>query len=362
MVLLATLTTCSKMTPIFPDVQWQEATPASQNVDPDKLEEAVQFLKANSGRDGIDELAIVRNGYLIWYGQNIDKVHGVWSVTKSFTSTVLGLLIEDGKCTLDTLAQTYIPSLALSYPDVTLRHLTTMTSGYRALGDEPLGGYKNGPSRTPFLPSPQPLFAPGEKFAYWDSAMNQLGNALTQIAGEPLQTLFQRRIAEPIGMNPDFWRWGNLGEVDGFLVNGGAGNNEAHIYISARELARFGYLFLHRGNWNGKQLLDASWIQAATSPQVPTGMTRIGPVKEGPGVYGYNWWVNGRKLDATHEWPAAPLGTFSASGYNANDMFVIPEWNMVIVRLGLDQEDRAIDTATYNIFLGKIAAAVQHES
>ena len=135
------------------------------------------------------------------------------------------MLIEDGKCRLDSRACEFVPALAGSYPEVTLRHFATMTSGYRALGDEPRGGYTHGPSTTPLRPDPRPLFTPpGSRFAYWDSAMNQFANVLTRVAGEPLEELFRRRVAGPIGMDPDRWSWGDLGEIDGLAVNGGAGN------------------------------------------------------------------------------------------------------------------------------------------
>src|SRR5680860_1674199 len=76
---------------IFPGEEWEIATPESQGVNSFKLKETIQFLEENSGFDGVKEVMIVRNGYLIWEGEAVDKVHGVWSVTKSFTSTVLGL-------------------------------------------------------------------------------------------------------------------------------------------------------------------------------------------------------------------------------------------------------------------------------
>ena len=209
----------------FPAKGWQEATPQSRGVDPAKLAAAVEYLKRRSGRDGVKELVIIRRGRLIWKGSRIDKVHGVWSLTKSFTSTALGLLIDDGKCTLDTLAKDHVPSLARHYPRLALRHFATMTSGYRAAGDEPRGEYKHGPSPTPFRPA-RPLFAPpGSRFAYWDSAMNQFANVLTRIAGEPIESLLKQRIADPIGMNRAKWDWGDFGKVDGLTVNGGSGNH-----------------------------------------------------------------------------------------------------------------------------------------
>jgi CubicO group peptidase (beta-lactamase class C family) len=345
---------------VFPGEQWQEATPESQGVDSGKLEAAVSYLKNHSGSDGVRELVVIRNGRLIWKGDNIDKQHGVWSLTKSFTSTVLGLLIDDGKAALDTLAKDYVPSMTSAYPDVTLRHFATMTSGYYAVGDEPRGSYRHGPSRTPFEPGPKPLFAPpGSRYAYWDSAMNQFANVLTRIADEPIETLFKRRIADPIGMNRAKWDWGDFGKAEGIVVNGGSGNSNKHMFITARELARFGHLFLNRGMWNGKRLISAKWVDMATRAHVRASIP-LEPLSgaDGRGTYGFNWWINGIKPSGKRKWPDAPKGTYAASGYNNNDMFVIPEWNMVIVRLGLDQRDVPISDATYNTFLKKVGRAV----
>ena len=344
----------------FPGIDWQEVTPESQGIDSAKLDAAISYLKDNTGRDGVNELVIIRNGYMVWKGTNIDKVHGVWSLTKSFTSTVLGLLIDDGRATLDTRAKEYITGMSVTYPAVTLRHFTTMTSGYYAVGDEPRGGYKHGPSPTPFKPADKPLFAPpGSKYAYWDSAMNQFGNVLTCIAGEPIEVLFKRKIADPIGMNSGKWDWGDFGEVNGIVVNGGSGNGNKHIKISARELARLGHLFLNKGKWKGKQLISSAWVYQATRSQVPASL----PLEQlsgadGRGVYGYNWWVNSIKHNGKRKWPGAPAGTYSASGYNNNDMFVIPEWDMVIVRLGLDQNEFVITDAVYGTFIEKIGRAI----
>ncbi len=347
---------------VFPGRDWREKSPESQGVDSRRLKDAVRYLKEHSGRDGADQLLIIRNGYVIWNGPRTGEVHGVWSVTKSFTSAVLGLLIDDGKATLDSRACRYLPSLTACYPEVTLRHFATMTSGYRAAGDEPAGTYRHGPSRTPFLPDAAPLFAPpGSKFAYWDSAMNQFANVLARIAGEPIRDLFKRRIADRIGMNPKHWKWGDFGEVDGVVVNGGSGNHNRHIFISARELARFGHLFLNRGRWKGRQLLSPRWVKESTSVQAPASLPMGQPEShiDGRGVYGYNWWVNGVKPDGTRKWPDAPSGTFAASGANNNDMFVIPEWNMVVVRLGLDGKDGDISDRTYSTFLRKVGEAIR---
>ena len=302
---------------------------------------------------------IIRHGMVVWQGAHADSVHGVWSMTKSFVSSALGLLIDDKKCTLDTRAYQVVPSLAENYSEVTLRHFATMTSGYRAIGDEPRGDYAHGPSRTPLQPASDPLFDPGTRFAYWDSAMNQFANVLTRIAGEPLDSLVARRITRPIGLADDQWSWGDFGRVNSLRVVGGAGNNNARLNISALAMARFGYLYLHQGRWKNRQLLSENWVQKATSVQVPATLPTAGPIDHGPGTYGYNWWINGKGPDGEYTWPSAPLDTYNASGYNNNDLFVIPSWDMVIVRLGLDQGDVEITDAVYDNFFALLKDAVK---
>ncbi len=344
---------------VFPAAEWVVSAPEAQGLDGAKLREAVRYLEDNAGRDGVKELVIVRNGYLIHKGESIDKVHGVWSMTKSFTSTVLGLLVDEGKVQVTTKAKEYVPATAEDFGDVTLEHFATMTSGYRAVGDEPRGGYTHGPSLTPFEPG-KPLFAPGEKYAYWDSAMNQFGNVLTQIACEKIEDLFKSKIADAIGMDRSQWDWGEFGKVDGLIVNGGSGNSGKHMFISARQMARFGHLFLNRGMWDGKRLLSEEWVDTATRNHVaadlPWGHSQSNIY--GMGVYGYNWWVNGVMTNGKRLWPGAPVGTYAASGHNNNKMFVIPEWKMVIVRLGLDQADGKIGSEVWGRFLRKVGESI----
>lgn len=344
----------------FPGAEWEVVAPAEEGIDAEKLQAAVEYLKAHSGGDGVRELVIVRRGRIVWQGDNIDHVHGVWSCTKSFTSTVLGLLIDDGKCTLETPCALVYPALQEKYPGVTLRHFTTMTSGYRAKGDaEATRGYRHGPSATPFVPA-EPLFAPGAKYAYWDSAMNVLGLVLTRIADEPMEGVLKRRVMDPIGVPPDQWRWGERKGMPGPKVNGGSGNRNGHIQISARGLARFGHLFLNRGKWKDQQIISERWVDQATAVQVPADVVEGFPPSNfrGSGRHGFNWWVNGVDADGKRKWPSVPATTFAALGHNNNKLWILPEWRMVIVRLGLDQRDREIDDAVTDEFLKRVGVSL----
>jgi hypothetical protein len=83
---------------------------------------------------------------------------------------------------------------------------------------------------------------------------------------------------------------------------------------------------------------------------------------DGIGVYGYNWWVNGIRSNDSRLWPDAPPSTYAASGYNNNKMIIIPEWDMVVVRLGLDANDVVITDLIWNEFLRIIGDSLEKKS
>lgn len=202
----------------FPDEKWCEASPESQGVDPAKLRAAVAYMDSYFGSDGAQELVIVRDGRLIWKGPHIDACHNVWSCTKTITSTVLGLLIADGKCGLDDFAVTYLPHLDDEHPlyaRIKLRHLASMSSGYKGqlvdvTPEQPWGDPMQ------YLNPTAPSFEPGTQVQYHDHQVCLLGAILTRLAGESLQALFKRRIADPIGLT--HWDWGVSGTVAFFAA------------------------------------------------------------------------------------------------------------------------------------------------
>ena len=336
----------------FPGRHWEVVPPEAEEVDPQKLAAAVAWLEEHAGRNGVKRMVIVRNGRVIWKGPEADVRQGVWSVTKAFTSTAHGLLIDDGKCTLQTRAAEYNRrDLAQHYSGVTLRHLATMTSGYDGVG----GSYDFAPGRrgdqNAWVRPLEPFFRPGEKFQYWDEATQQYGYVLTEIAGHSLHDYLRRRILDPIGVTRFAWHRDGTGEV----LNWTGG-----IEISASDLARFGLLYLNRGKWKDQQLISAAWVDAATRVQVPPWIPDALPEsdRKGAGVYGFHWWVNSRRPDGTPPWPHAPVETYCRTGYNNNRLFVIPPWNMVIVRLGLDQQDRKMTDELYDRFLRLVGQAI----
>lgn len=316
---------------VFPGEDWAEATPESQRVDSAKLHAAVAYMDAHFGPDGADELVIIRNGYLIWKGPGSDTYHNVWSCTKTFTSTVLGVLVAEGVCSLDDLAVKHLPELDDQYPAynrVRLRQLASMSSGYQ-------GQVANVTTEQPwgepisYLEPREPLFESGTQVQYHDHQVFLLGCILTRLAGESEQSVFKRCVADPIGITG--WDWGVSGKVEGIDLNNAAGTpTTPGIQTTARQMARLGLLYLNRGRWNDRQLLSTSFVDEATRNQVPA----VGASTFLHGRYGFYWWTNDIQPDGKRPWPSSPPGTYMSHGRSANFCCVIPEWNMVVVRMG----------------------------
>jgi CubicO group peptidase (beta-lactamase class C family) len=339
---------------LFPGKDWTESPPEKEGLDVRKLQAATDVIARISGPQGVRQCVVIRDGRLVWRGEGIDDLHSVWSCTKSILSLTLGLLIEDGRCSLQTRAADIYSPLEKHYPTVTLRHLVTFTSGYRPR--------EASASVAPFEPAP-PHFAPGEKFHYsWESYLLSL--LLTKIAGEPLRDLFRRRVAEPIGLDASAWRWGDWGAFDhltglrGVAVCGGSGLYERGVWMTARAMARVGWLLACGGRWDGRQIVAREWIEQATHSQVPAGMPPYEPAawyRRLPGTYGYYWWTNGIDSAGKRMWPAAPERTFAMQGHLNNICFILPPWRLVVVRLGMDL---AIDNDLYDEFFAALRQAV----
>ncbi|PTY02917.1 hypothetical protein DB346_07850 [Verrucomicrobia bacterium LW23] len=309
---------------VFPGKDWATNPPVASAIPAEKVEEAMALLKTVLGKDGTSQTVVIHNGYMIWAGEDIDNKHIIWSCTKSFMSTCFGLLWDDGKCAPDDLASKYLPELAKDYPAVTVRHLATFTSGVKVPKDT--------------IDFTEPDYPVGTAMHY-SAQSDLLARILTKIAGEPLQELFRRRIAEPIGMDPAQWEWKHVHIIDGVIVNGGAGHPTSGIHTNARNLARFGWLYANGGNWNGRQLISKRYIDFATRNKVDPALPPHDP--KGwytclPGRYGFNWWTNGVDAKGEWLWPDVPASSFAAQGNRNNICIIVPEWKLVLVRMGND--------------------------
>ena len=288
---------------------------------------------------------VIRHGYIVgeWY-QNADEntLWDIYSCTKSFTGTAYGLLFQDsneGKLPggkhidLNSSAYSYIPEgYPLSDPrkeQIKIHHLLTMASGIK--GEESsifdfhlvqarkrcgffelaLGHCDTEDGRS----VSKLAGTPGTKFDYSDPAFAHLSLILFNVVEIELEDYLKERVLNQLGIENIEWE----------SIGGGNGNISPHtspfhgIHITARDLARFGYLALKKGFWKDRQIVPRWWMEKAT--KTSQGLNKS---------YGYTWWVN------THgnEWKGTPRDTFAAMGYKSNKCYVIPSLDLVIVRVG----------------------------
>jgi CubicO group peptidase (beta-lactamase class C family) len=169
------------------------------------------------------------------------------------------------------------------------------------------------------------LNEPGTYFKYNDVRVNVLSYSLLHVWRKPLPQVLKEKIMDPIGASTT-WRWFGYEHawvnVDGLKMKSvtGGGHSGGGVFINSLDHARFGLLFMNKGNWDGQQLISESWIKEATQPS-PANAS-----------YGYMWWLNNepRKIDGV------PDCIFYAAGFGGNYIVVDQENNMVIVTRWLE--------------------------
>jgi CubicO group peptidase (beta-lactamase class C family) len=266
------------MQKVYPNHAWARSTPEEQGLDPVPIREMDQLMR-KAEANGL----LVRNGYVVveWnYGTPMEVPVDVKSITKSFTSLVLGLALDDALiASLDTRVKDVHPGFEAGpfTDDITFRHLATMSAGIKSV--RPWGWYylyRN------WLP-------PEVAMVYNSDQPVYLARALTYLYSRTLLSVLKERILDPIGAAAD-WRidgpapWSTVVARDGsdLPVNMGWGG----MRCTAGDLARVGYLFLNAGCWDGEQLISDDYIRACWS-EIP--LKPFSPEKWGNG-YGLYWW------------------------------------------------------------------------
>jgi CubicO group peptidase (beta-lactamase class C family) len=257
---------------------------------------------------------IMRHGHLVferYYHGTRDQVRNVFSVTKSFTSALVGIAVRDGllrnldQRLVDFFPEKIAPGADPRVGDITLRDLLTMTAGYHETGiaasDDWVQTLINRPLATD----------PGTAFSYDSGSAHLLSAVLTQRTGAPLEDLTRRKLFEPLGIRT--FRWPSDGQ--GRSLGGTA------LSLRAPDLLKFGQLYLQRGRWQGRQIVPARWVRESTTTQA---------VIPGGYAYGYLWWVN-----------TGPHRGFVAAGAAGQALAVYPRLDLVMAITGAGDFDRS---------------------
>ena len=255
-------------------------------------------------------------------GEKASDRHSMFSVTKSFVSALLGIAIDDGLIDdIDDPILKYLPQFKdTGYDGTTIRDIMTMSSGVRF--NEDYGDMLSDVNRMSmtigmngsldeFATSLEREREPGTYNHYVSVDTHVLGMLLKKVTGRTLTSYLQEKIWQPIGMENDaIWM------VDGEEMDVAMGG----MLVSLRDMARFGRLYLHGGNWNGKQIVPASWVKDSTTPSAPRLMPGFdNPASGTPFGYAFQWWT-----------PDNPHGDFMAMGIYHQFIYIDPTTGIVI--------------------------------
>jgi CubicO group peptidase (beta-lactamase class C family) len=334
-------------TPYYPPAgQWQHKSAAEVGMDPAKLNDAVEFMKAHeatspkrdfsdqeivfgkllgsipSERAGTNGL-IIRHGYIVAEFGDTNRPDPTYSVAKSMLSTVAGVAFDRGLIHLDEPMVNTIKDGGYDSPHnrvITWRNHLMQESEWEGemwgknanfLGAEAFGRGEM---------KPREIMAPGSHYEYNDVRINRFALSLLEIMKKPVADVFRDEIMNPVGAS-DTWKWvpyaNSYATVDGQRMASVSGGTRwgGGMWINSYDEARFGLLWLRRGKWGDKQLISESYVKQATT-------------QAGHGAdYGFLWWLN----TTGREWPGSPTNMFEARGNGGNVVSIDPQHDLVMV-------------------------------
>jgi CubicO group peptidase (beta-lactamase class C family) len=278
----------------------------------------IKFLDAvDTGKNELHSFVMVRHGKIIskgwWnpYGQELK--HIMYSVSKSFTSTGVGLAIAENKLKLTDKVVSFFPqslpdTLGTYMKEMTVQDLLKMSTG---MNTDPLFGVR-GAADWPkaFISSPVEN-EPGTIFKYNNMATFMLSAIVQKATGEKLADYLKPRLFDPLGIKN--FTWDDTPEGYTFGAIG--------LKLQSEDMAKFGQLLLQKGKWKGQQLVPQSWVEQATSSQITTSDPSNPQPKElndWAQGYGYQFWL-GRN------------NTYRADGLGGQFIIVMPEKDAVVV-------------------------------
>jgi CubicO group peptidase (beta-lactamase class C family) len=254
------------------------STPEAQGISSSAV---LSFIDAADKIDSMNSFMLLRHGNVVaegwWTPYSASSPHALYSLSKSFTSTAVGLAIAEGKLSLDDEVIKFFPDdvppdASNNLKSMRVSDLLRMSTGQQI---EPGRNAEQAWTKT-FLAQPVP-FKPGTHFLYNTSGTYMLSAIVQKVTGQTVLDYLRPRLFEPLGIENPTWEASPQG-----ISAGGFG-----LSIRTEDIAKFGQLYLQKGKWQGRQLVPESWVDAATARQTSNGSS---PKSDWDQGYGYQFW------------------------------------------------------------------------
>jgi CubicO group peptidase (beta-lactamase class C family) len=313
----------------FP-ASWQVSAPEEHGADSAKLADGLLTIREDEAR--IHSLLIIRNDSVVldayFYPYDGKTVHDLASVTKSILTTLIGIAADQGKLNLDQPVVSFFPERTIANRDtlkerITVRHLAGMASGLDCTpegSEATLREMRATPDWVQFVLDRRVVSEPGTAFVYCSPGSHLLAAVLQRSTGMTALDFARQYLFQPLGIQEVLW------PADAQGYNHGWGD----MYLHPRDLARIGYLWLNKGEWEGKQIVSREWVEASVKPWLKA---------DEDDYYGYGWWVGA----VSGPWE------YSAEGSGGQTIMVYPDLNSIVVTTGggfrYDQAEEVIVAA-----------------
>ena len=310
------------------DGEWRKVDPGVASFDADKLADLVGDIRHGRLLNGLHSLIIVRGGDIVveeyFDGWQVNQIHMLQSVSKSVTSTLVGIAIDRGDLAgVNENILDFFPDYKnIRYLDdrkraIKLQDLLTMRSGtdYNEDGGRSPHGKLNSLSRgwdRFYLDRPMES-APGTRFLYDSGAVILSSALLNRRTGMHADGYAAKYLFSKLGISDTRW----ISNAEGHPHTGGG------LYLTPRDMAKFGLLYLRNGRWKGEQVVPQTWVEQSTAQHVTFEKRRW--YGHGTG-YGYWWWIFEPDPAGLEKVPI-----YAALGIRGQHIFVVPEHDLVVV-------------------------------
>ncbi|CAN5915039.1 serine hydrolase [soil metagenome] len=300
-----------------------------------------------AGKWKTEGAVVMRDGKVVYekYAAGFDatKRHITYSVSKSFGSALVGIAVADGVLKLEDSVCKYVPAPSgadPTYCDTTIEHLVQMRSGLKWAEE-----YESDPTTSNVLPmlyGDEPdmgeyvarlprLAKAGEKWSYSSGDANLLARALrSALAGKNMREWASEKLFNPAKLTSAIFEADRSGTL--FF--------SSSAFLTPRDMALFGQLYLDGGMAGATRVLPADWVKYTATPAPPVAQP-VPRTAGGGGSYGAAFWLNAATPTAavdTLEMPHAPVDMFSAEGHWGQSIHILPSKKMIVVRVGNDRD------------------------